>query len=66
MVELIGKVSKGSKMDQIYIPKNREAIPVGSYVVVKPLTTEKQDGENAADFEKRIKDEMARVMDIEL
>ncbi len=43
MVELIGKVSKGSKMDQIYIPKNRESIPVGSYVVVKPLTTEKQE-----------------------
>ena len=43
MVELIGKVSKGSKMDQIYIPKNRESIPVGSYVVVKLLTTEKQE-----------------------
>src|SRR3989344_8502675 len=42
MVELIGKVSKGSKMDQIYIPKKRESIPVGSYVVVKLLTTEKQ------------------------
>ena len=43
MVELIGKVSKGSKMDQIYIPKNRNAMSVGSYVVVKPLTTEKQE-----------------------
>jgi len=34
--------------------------------IMHTLTTEKQDGENAADFEKRIKDEMARVMDIEL
>ncbi len=34
--------------------------------IMHTLTTEKQEGENAADFEKRIKDEMAKVMNIEL
>ena len=43
MVELVGKVSKGTRMDQIYIPKNRESIPVGSYVVIKPLEREKKE-----------------------
>ncbi|MEK6949136.1 MAG: hypothetical protein AABX34_02870, partial [Nanoarchaeota archaeon] len=34
--------------------------------IMNVLTTEKQEGENAADFEKRVKDEMGKVMDIEL
>ena len=37
MVELISKVSKGSKMDQIYIPKRRTNFEVGSCVLIKPL-----------------------------
>lgn len=37
MVELISKVSKGSKMDQIYIPKIRTNFEVGSCVLIKPL-----------------------------
>ena len=37
MVELISKVSKGSRMDQIYIPKNREDFGIGSYVIIRPL-----------------------------
>lgn len=42
-MEIISKVSKGSKMDQIYISKNREGIGVGTYVIVKPIVlTEKQ------------------------
>ena len=45
MVELISKVSKGSKMDQIYIPKNRSGFGVGSYVIItcveKKPTSEK-------------------------
>lgn len=36
-MELISKISKGSMMDQIYIPKNRIGFGIGSYVVVKPL-----------------------------
>lgn len=36
-MELISTVSKGSRMDQIYIPKNRHGLSIGSYVVVKPL-----------------------------
>ena len=36
-MELISKVSKGSLMDQVYIPKNRYGLSIGSYVVIKPL-----------------------------
>ena len=36
-MEIISKISKGSKMDQVYIPKNRIGFNVGSYVVLKPL-----------------------------
>lgn len=38
-MELISRISKGSKMDQIYIPKNRNGLSIGSYVTVKPLET---------------------------
>ncbi len=41
-MEIIGKVSKGSKMDQIYIPKNRAGLAIGNYVVVKPLEEKKR------------------------
>ncbi|MEK6907456.1 MAG: hypothetical protein AABW45_02915 [Nanoarchaeota archaeon] len=34
-MEIIAKVSKGSKMDQIYLPKNRFGLNPGSYVLVK-------------------------------
>src|SRR3989344_5285749 len=40
-MEIISKISKGSKMDQIYIPKNREGLEVGSIVVIKPLIERK-------------------------
>jgi len=36
-MEIIAKVSKGSKMDQIYLPKNRIGITAGEYVIVSPL-----------------------------
>lgn len=39
-MEMISKVSKGSAMDQIYIPKRRAILPVGSYVLIKPLEAE--------------------------
>src|SRR3989344_3242641 len=35
-MEIIGRISKGSRMDQIYLPKNRNGLAVGSYVFVKP------------------------------
>ncbi len=35
-MELFGRISKGSRMDQIYLPKNRSSLAVGSYVVVRP------------------------------
>ena len=41
-MELISKVSKGSKMDQIYIPKQRTNFEVGSCVLIKPLEAEKR------------------------
>ncbi len=34
---LISKVSKGSKMDQIYIPKNRIGFCIGDYVKIEPI-----------------------------
>lgn len=44
---LIAKVSRGSKMDQIYIPKNRAGFVVGDLVVVNSLKTgEEIEGKN--------------------
>ena len=41
-MELVAKISKGSVMDQIYIPKNRPGLSTGSYVLIKPLETKQQ------------------------
>lgn len=43
-MEIIGKISKGSKMDQVYLPKNRIGFAIGNYVVVKPLEKKKSFG----------------------
>ncbi len=40
-MEIIAKISRGSKMDQVYIPKNRSGFSVGSYVILKPIEIEK-------------------------
>ncbi len=37
-MEIMGRVSKGSRMDQVYLPKNRSGLVVGSYVVIKQVT----------------------------
>ncbi|MFH1592446.1 MAG: hypothetical protein ABIB47_03715 [Candidatus Woesearchaeota archaeon] len=42
-MEIIGKVSKGSRMDQIYIPRNRIGLDIGSYAVVRPLEVKRFD-----------------------
>ena len=44
-MEIISKISKGSRMDQIYLPKNRIGLDTGSYVIVKPLDVEKRKKE---------------------
>ncbi len=36
-MELIGKITKGSKIDQIYLPKKRIGFPIGNYVRITPL-----------------------------
>lgn len=36
-MEIIAKISKGSKMDQIYLPKNRPGLATGQYVMIIPL-----------------------------
>ena len=35
---IIARISLGSKMDQIYLPKNRFGLKPGSYVLVKELS----------------------------
>ena len=39
-MELISKISKGTKMDQIYISKERTGFEAGSYVVITSLNKE--------------------------
>ncbi|MFT4343291.1 MAG: hypothetical protein ACMXYE_00930 [Candidatus Woesearchaeota archaeon] len=39
---MISKISKGTKMDQIYIPKNRIGFEIGSYVFIKPAEEKTQ------------------------
>lgn len=45
MMELIARVSKGSAMDQIYLPKQRHGLPAGSYVLITPALQEKKTQE---------------------
>ena len=42
-MEILSRISKGSKMDQIYIPKNRVGFNVGDYVIVKLISSEEQE-----------------------
>ncbi|MEK6867901.1 MAG: hypothetical protein AABX98_03705 [Nanoarchaeota archaeon] len=41
-MEIISKVSKGTKMDQIYIPKNRVGFDIGNYVKIVPVIKPKR------------------------
>lgn len=36
-MEMIAKISKGSKMDQVYLPKNRIGMPIGQFVIIALL-----------------------------
>ncbi|MFH1065122.1 MAG: hypothetical protein V1734_01300 [Nanoarchaeota archaeon] len=41
--EIIARVSRGSKMDQVYLPKNRpSALGIGEYVTISPALQKKQ------------------------
>ncbi len=42
-MEIIAKVSRGSKMDQIYLPKNRFGLYPGSYALVKEIAPKKEE-----------------------
>ncbi len=42
-MEIIGRISKGSKMDQVYIQKQRQGLPIGSHVLISPLETKKEE-----------------------
>ncbi|MBU2523554.1 MAG: hypothetical protein KKE23_04695 [Nanoarchaeota archaeon] len=39
-MEIIGRISKGSKMDQIYLSKNNPGFHAGNYVTIRPLIHE--------------------------
>lgn len=39
-MEIISRISKGSKMDQIYLPKNHPGFYAGNYVAIRPLIQE--------------------------
>ena len=39
-MEIISKISRGTKMDQIYIPKNRIGLELGTYVKIIPIEEE--------------------------
>jgi len=47
---IISKISKGSKMDQIYLPKNRSNLNIGDYVIISPLNQEKKNTVNKTKF----------------
>lgn len=44
-MEIIAKISKGTKMDQIYIPKIREGLEIGSYVIIKKIEEKETQSE---------------------
>ena len=45
-METISKVSKGTKMDQIYLSKNRTGLSIGQYVLITPLKTNEENKPN--------------------
>ncbi|MEW5896613.1 MAG: hypothetical protein AB1668_02905 [Nanoarchaeota archaeon] len=42
-MERIGRISKGTLMDQIYLPKNRSGLKIGEYVIIKPLEEKEKE-----------------------
>lgn len=44
-MDIISKISKGTRMDQVYIPKNRHGFSIGSYVVITPVQTSPRETE---------------------
>mgnify|MGYP001596333754 CR=1 FL=1 len=44
-MEIIGRISKGSRMDQIYLPKSRAGFGAGEYVLISPLESQIREKE---------------------
>lgn len=67
-MELVSRISKGTKMDQVYIPKNRSGFSIGSYVVITPIETKKAAEKpyfyNIKDIEPIKLDIINKMMDI--
>jgi len=65
---IIGRISKGSKMDQIYIPKNRlnEGLSAGSYVLIKPFALADSDKVRRESSEKPILYGLLKIPSIKL
>ena len=42
-MEIIAKISKGSRMDQVYIPKQRSGFPIGNYVIIKSIDKKEEE-----------------------
>ncbi|MCX6741830.1 MAG: hypothetical protein NTX24_01480 [Candidatus Pacearchaeota archaeon] len=42
-MEIVSRISRGSKMDQIYIPKNRAGLGIGDYVLIKLISLEERE-----------------------
>ena len=38
-MEIVGRISRGSRMDQIYIPKQRNGFNIGERVIVRTMDT---------------------------
>lgn len=49
-MEIIGKISKGSRMDQIYIPKKRVGFDIGKYVIITLLDGKPKKSEEKLSF----------------
>ena len=47
---MIAKISKGSNMDQIYIPKNRTGLSIGQYVMITSLEKNLREKQEAGSF----------------
>ena len=47
---MIAKISKGSNMDQVYIPKNRAGLPIGQYVLITSLEKSLEERQDAGSF----------------
>ncbi|MFH0832059.1 MAG: hypothetical protein V1886_04320 [archaeon] len=55
-MEIIGRISKGSRMDQIYLPKNRAGFGAGEYVLISPLESQIKEKEKLRPYFYNVRD----------